>query len=67
MELTFEWDEAKAKENLTKHGIAFEEGKTIFNDPFVWTFPDPDHSDDEQRYLGIGYSARGHIVVVSYM
>jgi uncharacterized DUF497 family protein len=37
MELTFEWDEGKAQENFTKHKIRFEEGKTVFNDPFLWT------------------------------
>jgi uncharacterized DUF497 family protein len=63
MELTFEWDEGKAQENFTKHKIRFEEGKTVFNDPFLWTFPDPEQSDVEQRYLDIGYSSRGRILV----
>ena len=51
MKLIFEWDEDKAQTNLRKHKISFEEAKTIFNDPFLITFPDPDHSDEEQRYL----------------
>ncbi len=53
MELTFEWDEEKAQENFNKHKVRFEEGKTVFNDPFLWTFPDLEHSDIEQRYLDI--------------
>jgi len=40
MDLIFEWDRSKAKENLKKHKVGFEEGKTIFNDPFLLTFPD---------------------------
>lgn len=66
MELTFEWDEKKAKENLAKHGVRFEEGKTIFNDPFLWTFPDPEHSTVEQRYLNIGYSSKRRILLVCH-
>lgn len=66
MELHFEWDETKAQENLRKHKVSFEEGKTVFGDPFLWTFPDPDHSDDEERYLSIGYSAKGRVLVVSH-
>ena len=66
MELNFEWDEEKAQENFNKHKVRFEEGKTVFNDPFSWTFPDPEHSDIEQRYLDIGYSSKGRILVVSH-
>lgn len=66
MELTFEWDEAKARENLKKHRVSFEEAKTVYNDPFLWTFSDPDHSDIEQRYVNIGYSSRGRVLVVTH-
>ncbi len=66
MELTFEWDEGKAKENLKKHKVSFEEGKTVYNDPFLWTFPDPDHSEVEQRYINIGYSSKERILVVTH-
>ncbi len=58
MKLTFEWDEVKATANLEKHKVGFEEGKTIFNDPFLLTFPDIDASEDEQRYVNIGVSAK---------
>ena len=56
MSLTFEWDEKKADENLRKHGVTFDEAKTVFNDPFSVTIYDPDHSSNEQRYVDIGLS-----------
>ena len=52
----FEWDEEKAQSNLKKHGVSFEEAATIFNDPKVATISDPDHSDDEERYVSLGKS-----------
>ncbi len=58
MKLTFEWDEAKARENLRKHKVGFDEGKTIFNDPFLLTFPDIDSSETEERYVNIGLSSQ---------
>ncbi len=66
MSLLFEWDENKARSNLVKHGVSFEEGKTVFNDPFAITVPDPDHSDDEDRWIDIGFSSRGRLTVVWY-
>jgi len=64
MAMTFEWNDAKARINLQRHQIDFEEAKTVFNDPFLLTFPDPDHSDGEYRYLSIGHSARERTLVV---
>jgi uncharacterized DUF497 family protein len=64
MELTFEWDDEKAKGNLKKHRVSFEEAKTVYNDPFLWTFPDPDHSEGEQRWVSVGYSSRGRLLVI---
>lgn len=52
----FEWDDEKAQGNLKKHGISFEEAATIFNDPRIATISDPDHSEDEERYVSIGMS-----------
>ena len=52
----FQWDEEKAKSNLKKHGVSFEEGATIFNDPTIATILDPDHSKDEERFISIGMS-----------
>jgi uncharacterized DUF497 family protein len=64
MKLTFEWDEAKARENVRKHKVTFDEGRTIFNDPFLLTCPDPDSSVTEERFINIGLSARNRILVL---
>lgn len=64
MELTFEWDAEKAIENFKKHKVSFEEAKTVFGDPFLMTYPDPDHSASEERYVNIGTSSKGHVLVV---
>lgn len=66
MDLTFEWDQEKAKENIRKHQVGFEEAKTVFNDPFSITIPDPQHSIDECRYIDVGYSSKGQLLVVVY-
>ncbi len=66
MTLTFEWDEAKSKRNFIKHGVVFEEAKTVFNDPFSITIDDPDHSNDEERFIDIGISSKGRVLVVWY-
>jgi uncharacterized DUF497 family protein len=60
----FEWDEKKARSNLKKHDVSFEEGTTIFNDPLIATISDPDHSNDEDRYISIGISVQGRLLVV---
>lgn len=64
MKLTFEWDEVKEKENVLKHKIPFDEGKTIFNDPFLLTCPDIDNYGVEERFINIGVSAKGRILVL---
>jgi uncharacterized protein len=64
MKLIFEWDEVKEKENLRKHKVAFEEGKTIFNDPLLLTYPDIDNSGPEERYINIGLSGKNRILVL---
>ena len=66
MALTFEWDEEKSKANLRKHGVSFDEAKTVFNDPFAMTIADPDHSAREDRYIDMGMSSRGRILLVWY-
>ncbi|MCG3180575.1 MAG: hypothetical protein BIFFINMI_02937 [Phycisphaerae bacterium] len=66
MALTFEWDQEKARRNESKHGVTFDEGKTVFNDPFSITIPDPDHSLGEDRWLDIGLSSDGRLIVVWY-
>jgi uncharacterized DUF497 family protein len=57
--MRFEWDAAKAEANAKKHGVSFEEALTVFYDPLAATFGDPDHSGSEQRFVTVGYSARG--------
>ena len=66
MALTFEWDEDKSKENLLKHGVSFDEAKTVFNDPFGMTVADPDHSSHEDRYIDMGMSSRDRVLMVWY-
>ncbi len=66
MRLIFEWDEVKAKGNLRKHKVSFEEGKTIFNDPFLFTFPNAKHSAGEERYINIGLSANGRVLILTH-
>ena len=66
MTLSFEWDEEKAKANLKNHRVSFEEATTVFSDPFSITIPDPDHSTEEERYIDIGNSDRGRVLVVVY-
>lgn len=62
----FEWDDDKAAANLSKHGVSFDEAKTVFNDLLYVDFFDPDHSHDEHRYLIVGESSRGRLLIVSY-
>jgi uncharacterized DUF497 family protein len=66
MRLIFEWDEVKAKANLRKHKVSFEEGKTIFNDPFLFTFPNDKHSASEERYINIGLSTNGRVLILTH-
>ncbi|HMQ50809.1 MAG TPA: BrnT family toxin [Anaerolineae bacterium] len=66
MALTFEWDEEKADINLKKHQVSFEEAKTVFNDPVSITIADPGYSLDEERYIDIGMSSKGQVLVVVY-
>ena len=63
MELVFEWDAKKAKANLKKHKVSFEEAKTIFNDPLLITFPDEEHSEAEERFISIGMSASDRVLL----
>jgi uncharacterized DUF497 family protein len=62
--LTFEWDSRKARSNVSKHGISFEEASTIFGDSLSLTIPDPDHSIRERRYITIGTAFNGKLLVV---
>ncbi len=64
MPLTFEWDLRKARSNLVKHGVAFEEASTIFGDPLSLTIPDPEHSLAEKRYVTMGRAFNAKLLVV---
>jgi uncharacterized DUF497 family protein len=65
--MEFEWDAKKAAANLAKHGVSFEEAKTVFNDPLFVDFYDPGHSYEEHRYIIIGESQRGRLLLISYV
>ena len=64
--MEFEWDEDKAAGNLAKHGVSIEEAKTVFDDPLYVDFYDPGHSSEEHRYIIIGRSRHGRLLLVSY-
>jgi uncharacterized DUF497 family protein len=64
MGLTFEWDERKAASNRRKHGVGFDEAATAFGDPLSLTIPDLGHSKEEDRFVLIGESFRGRLLVV---
>jgi len=62
----FEWDESKAKSNLTKHGVSFEEAQSVFFDENARIVPDPEHSDEEERFILLGISANVRILTVCH-
>jgi uncharacterized DUF497 family protein len=62
--MNFEWNSERAAENLERHGISFEEAATAFGDPLSITIGDPDHSEAEDRFILLGMTFRGRLVVV---
>lgn len=64
--IRFEWDENKNKINQRKHGISFEEAKTVFYDENAILFDDPEHSENEERFLIIGITNKNGICIVSH-
>jgi len=66
MSLKFEWDPKKAASNLSRHGVSFEEGLTVFRDVLARIFDDEDHSIDEQREIIIGHSAKQRLLIVCF-
>jgi len=64
--MRFDWDPGKAKRNFAKHGVSFDEAATVFDDPLYVDFFDPDHSEEESRYIRVGYSNQKRILVVAY-
>ena len=63
--IEFAWDPRKAKSNFVKHGVSFEEAQTVFLDESARLIDDPDHSDDEDRFLLLGYSFQARCLIVS--
>ena len=64
--LHFEWDKGKGTANLKKHGIGFEEAKSVFLDEHAKFIPDPDHSMDEERFVLLGFSSNLQLLVVCH-
>jgi uncharacterized DUF497 family protein len=64
--IEFEWDPPKARANLRRHRVAFQEAATVLRDSLAITIFDPDHSKEEDRYITIGASARGRILMVAH-
>ena len=67
MSYNFDWDPAKAARNLKDHQVAFEEASTVFGDPLAMLMADPDHSEEEERYLLLGMSLGRRLLVVSFV
>ena len=65
-DLEFTWDEAKARTNTSKHGVSFDEAQTAFFDERARVIDDPDHSDDEDRFILLGMSAKPRLLIVVY-
>jgi uncharacterized DUF497 family protein len=64
--MNFDWDPKKAKANLRKHGVSFDEAATVFLDSHAVSGPDPDHSVGEERYITFGYSRLGRLLAVCH-
>ena len=64
--LRFEWDSVKEKSNIRKHGISFEEARTAFYDENAIQFYDPDHSEEEDRFILLGISFKLRVIVVCH-
>ena len=66
MSLNFEWDARKAASNLRKRGVSFDEATSVFGDTLSITIPDQDHSHSERRFIDLGVSHLGHLLVVAF-
>ncbi len=64
--MKFDWHPDKARTNLAKHQVSFQEAATVFEDPLSITFPDPKHSRGEERWVIIGQSANGRLLFVAH-
>jgi len=66
MSIEFEWDQNKAASNFLKHGVSFDEAKSVFDDPIYVDFYDPDQPYNEHRYIIIGHSVKNRLLIVAY-
>jgi len=64
--ISFAWDDRKSEANKKKHGVSFDEAKTVFYDENAIRYSDPDHSDDEDRFLMVGMSQQIRILIVCH-
>lgn len=64
--IQFQWDPAKARVNLRKHGVHFREAASVFRDPLGITIFDPDHSEEEDRFITFGFSSGGRLLMVAH-
>jgi len=65
--VNFKWDPGKARQNRRKHRISFQEAATVFGDPLAETYPDPDHSLSEQRFITVGMSSAARVLIVAHV
>ena len=66
MGIGFEWDPSKAARNQRKHGVTFEDAATVFGDDLSITVPDPDHSEEEARFITVGMSSQNRLLIVAH-
>ena len=64
--MRFEWDEKKAASNRAKHDVSFNEAASVLGDSLSWTYPDLDHSESERRWITLGLSEAGRVLVVAH-
>lgn len=64
--VNFEWDPGKARPNRRKHRVSFQEAATVFGDPLAVTYPDPDHSTSDQRFITVGMSSANRVLIVAH-
>jgi uncharacterized protein len=64
--VNFEWDPGKARQNRRKHRVSFHEAAAVFGNPLAVTFPDPDHSASEQRFITVGMSSAWRVLMVAH-
>jgi uncharacterized DUF497 family protein len=64
--VNFEWDPSKAAQNRRKLGVSFHEAATAFGDPLALTYQDPDHSFEEQRFIAVGMSSAGRLLILAH-